>query len=259
MDELRIRLFGELHVSFESESLPAFPTHHARSLFAFLVLRRERPVDREVLCGHFWGERGDAEARKALRTTLWRVRQVLRPFEARGGRGVRAEGSQICFHGPAWVDVEEFQDCLDEPGRRPGPDGDDDPCHRLARAACLYRADFLEGIYEDWCQSEREPLRLRFFAALERLVECHAARGEWREAIWWGSELLRRDPLREHVHRSLMVCHLANGDRPSALRQFRVCVRVLADELGIEPMEETERLHRSIRAGSAIAGSIPLG
>jgi len=181
------------------------------------------------------------------------VRYVLRPVEASGTMCLRVGGGRVCFSGPAWVDVEEFESCI-AVARAEEPDGDAER-ERLTRAAELYRADLLEGSYESWCQPERDRLRFALLSGLERLVERHRERGEWQDAIRWGNQLIRWDPLREQVHRSLMLCHLANGDRPSALRQFRACAQVLSDELGIEPMEETERLHHRIRAGTPLNGS----
>jgi DNA-binding SARP family transcriptional activator len=79
-------------------------------------------------------------------------------------------------------------------------------------------------------------------------------RREWRKAIARGSELLRRDPFREHIHRELMKCHYAMGNRPAAVRQFSACVRILREELDIDPMAETRALIEGIRRASAFPG-----
>jgi DNA-binding SARP family transcriptional activator len=248
MKQLSICLFGDLHVSLGNQVLTPFATQNANWLFAYLVLHRDRPTHRDVLCGRLWGERTDSEARRTLRTALWRLRNALATAHGSRGEFVRSEGRQLQFVGDAWVDVEQFEACLREPTdhlRLPGRGR----TAALVRAAALYRADLLEGVYEEWCLADRERLRLAFLTTLERLVEYHTACSEWLEAITWGARLLHHDPVRENVHRRLMTCHIAHGDRPSALRQYEQCRRVLRDELGIEPMAETRRLHQRIREG----------
>lgn len=259
MPQLRIRLFGDLQITSGDQLLPPFPTQRAKSLFAFLALNRNRPVHRDVLCGLFWGDRSDAEARKALRTALWRVKSVLGPAVDHAEGPVVTHGQHLLFTGDTWTDVEAFEGCMREAAVAAlAGSGAGDAAHPpLARAVALYRADLLEGVYESWCEPERERLRVAFLDALERLMEESRARGELRDAIARGVQLLRWDPLREHVHRSVMSCHLENGDRPSALRQYQACAEVLQEELGIEPMEETRRLHRIIREGRPATASGP--
>jgi len=229
--------------------LPALPTRRARSLLAYLVLHRDRPVHRDLLCGLLWGEHPETEARKALRTTLWRIRSVLEPKEEDRGTFLRMDGPHVTFPGTGevWVDALEFEACVerrafDAPGAlSPEATG------RLYHAVSLYQGDLLDGIYDDWCLFDRERFSLAYLGVLERLMTHHKSQGQWLAAISFGRQLLRKDPIREHVHRELMICHLSMGDRPSALRQYEVCVRLMKEELGVGPMEETRRLHDTIR------------
>ncbi len=66
---------------------------------------------------------------------------------------------------------------------------------------------------------------------------------------------LVREPSRESVHRALMgyLAHLGRSDE--ALAQFDHCRRILARELGVEPMPETERVYRKIRGAAKQASS----
>jgi DNA-binding SARP family transcriptional activator len=106
----------------------------------------------------------------------------------------------------------------------------------------LYHGDLLAGSYDGWCQEQQERFRLGRLSILERLVSHYVDRGDWLLAILMGKRLLHQDPLREHVHRAVIACHLTMGDRASAVRQYEECARQLEDELGIEPMEETRGL-----------------
>jgi DNA-binding SARP family transcriptional activator len=259
MDHLRIHLLGGLEVRRGDSPLPALPTRRARSLLAYLVLHRDRAVHRDVLCGLLWGEQPEAEARKALRTALWRIRSVLEPREEDRGLFLRVDGPQVTFPGTggAWVDAVEFESCLVHRPSGASSVLSPEAAARHYRAVTLYQGDLLDGLYDDWCVFDRERFSLAYLTALERLMVYHRSRGQWLAAISFGRQLLRKDPIREHVHRELMVCHISMGDRPSALRQFGICARLMREELGVEPMEETRRLHDAIRDQGALPPDPP--
>ncbi len=254
MNQLRVRIFGGLVVHRDDCRLPSFPTRKSEGVFAFLITRRGRLVHRDLLCGELWGEHTDAEARKALRTALWRIRSVVEPEAADRGAIIRVEGDQLGLAplAPIWVDQWELEDAVRHQ-RTAAEGGDEDAARSLEDAVRLYRGDFLEGHYEEWCFLHRERLRLAFLTGLESLHEYHRQRGDWLTAIAWAEQILRHDPLREHVHRTLMLCHQAMGDRPLALRQYATCARIIREELDIEPMEETRTLYRQIRRGIPVA------
>ena len=248
--ELGVRLLGAFGLRRGAVALPALPTQRSEALLAYLVIQRDRLVHRDVLCGDLWGDRSDAQARKSLRTTLWRVRSVLEADASERGTLLRVDGDHIGFVAPpdARVDVWELDECVrlsEEEGAAPL---DEATARRLGRVAALYGGDLMQGHYDDWCTEPRERLRTGFLSVLERLLWHHESKRAWQPAIACAQQILRHDPFREHVHRSLMTSHHAMGDRPSALRQYRHCADVLRRELDIEPMDETRALHERIRA-----------
>jgi DNA-binding SARP family transcriptional activator len=263
MEHLRIRLFGGLEIHRGNVLLPAFPIQQSERLFAYLVLHRERLIHRDVLCGQLWGELGQAEARKSLRNALWRIRSVLEPADVQRGAFLRVEGHLVGFVGSTkvWVDTSEFEEVARAAALNGQSRLDEQESMSLQSAVALYQGDFLEGHYSEWCLQQRERLRLIYLTALERLVAHHHESAHWLETILWGRKLLQHDPLREHIHRAVMAAHQAMGDRPSALRQYQLCAAQLREELEIDPMEETRRLHDRIRddepleAGAGYAGA----
>lgn len=251
MTQLNVRSFGGSVLHRNGSRLPPFPTRKAEGLFGLLLIHRDRPVHRDVLCGALWGDRTDCEARKALRTALWRIRSVVEPETNDRGSVIRVEGDHIGLTttGEIKVDAWELEDSVKpHRGTRPGP-LDEAGVRRIESAVSLYRGDFLESQYEDWCALHRERLRLVFLSGLARLHDHYRERGKWVFAIESARRLLRHDPLREDIHRSLMFCHQAMGDRPSALRQYAACRSILQEELDIDPMDETRELYNSIRKG----------
>ena len=250
MQTLKIELLGPLQISCGGRPLPKFPTHKAQAIFSFLILNRARFCARNVLAGTFWEERSEESARKCLRTELWRIRSTLKPEpEMRTiSLEMHNDGVRVRLPEDAWLDVAEFESRLTSLETRSGSEMTATEARLLNEAVDLYRGDFFEGNYDEWCLRPRERLRQLFLLALERLMEYHQARGEWTRALTYGQQLLQQDPLLEHVHRNVMRCYRAMGNRAMALRQFETIAEQLKAELDIEPMAETEMLHEEIKS-----------
>jgi DNA-binding SARP family transcriptional activator len=86
---------------------------------------------------------------------------------------------------------------------------------------------------------------------LAGMGKCHAACGRYGEAVSVCRKILVDDPCRESMHRTLMEYLVRLGHIDSAVAQYRHCQRVLARELDVEPMAETQRLYRQIISGEA--------
>ena len=97
-----------------------------------------------------------------------------------------------------------------------------------------------------WCVSKREALREIYIEALIGMGRCHEARREFEGAINWYKQALNVDELQEEVHRRIMHCYAAAGQRFRALAQYRRCENILEDELGLRPSFETRQLYERI-------------
>jgi DNA-binding SARP family transcriptional activator len=127
-------------------------------------------------------------------------------------------------------------------------------------AVDLYRGDFLEGFYVDgapefetWLLAQRYRLRERMQTALQRLARYYAGQRQLAKAINHGQRLLALEPLREDVHRLLMTLFVQSGQRARALAQYETCSQILADELGVEPDENTRSLFNQIQDDTFIS------
>jgi predicted ATPase len=145
-----------------------------------------------------------------------------------------------------WLDVEEFEKQVSS-----------SEAPNLQSVLTLYRGDFLDGFYDDWIISERYRLEVLFLDTLARLMRWQETAGEHHAALATALRLLERDALREDAHRLAMrvYCHL--GQRNAALEQYRRCQEIVFEELGAEPMAETNELHQAILDGRFEVGLPP--
>lgn len=260
VEPLRVQLFGSLELARGGRRLPPFPTRKARSLFSFLLVYCRRMHPRDVLAGTFWGDQPEPVARRHLSTELWRIRRVLAADGDALALRVEEDAVGIELCAGAYLDSAAFEEALRPIAHRPAEELTPAEARALEEAVALYRGDLLEEVYEDWCAGERERLRALALDARFRAMGYHLHRRSWADALEHGQRLLEADPLNEPVHAALMRCYFGAGNRAAAIRQYAACVRLLHDELDVEPMPETVALYESIRAGAppapAAGGSI---
>ncbi len=112
--------------------------------------------------------------------------------------------------------------------------------------------------FETWLVVERERWHRRAVEVLENLIEGDIRRGEFEQSLRYARRLLELDPWREETHRQVMLLLGRTGQRSAALAQYQTCRQVLAEELGVEPSQETITLYQRIRAAdSAPAYDLP--
>ena len=91
---------------------------------------------------------------------------------------------------------------------------------------------------------------------LKQLLHYHWRCGRLHKSIDYSRKILNMDPLCEEIYRALMRLYVENQQRNMALLQYQECYDVLNAELGIAPMEETQRLYRQILATVPIVHDI---
>ena len=256
MPSLKVCLLGPPHVELEGVVLE-LGGHKNTALVAYLAATGQSH-SREVLATLLWPELDASRGRANLRRSLSELRRALREEYLISDR----ETVGLDPRAEIWVDVIEFRR-LAQSGRghsHSEAEACDECAAGLTAAIELYREDFLAGFglldsvsFDDWQFFETEGLRQELGSALERMVGHLGARGATQEAIRCARRWLALDPLHEPVHRRLMWLYAKAGQRSGALRQYAECERVLCDELGVSPEEETTALHAAIRERRVLA------
>ncbi len=78
------------------------------------------------------------------------------------------------------------------------------------------------------------------------LAEHYIDTGRYEDATKWATAILKENRCDEAAHRQLIRAYAAQGRRSEALRQYRRCVRILTEELGVQPMFKTMSLFQAI-------------
>jgi DNA-binding SARP family transcriptional activator len=259
MARLQLSLLGTFRATLDGAALTAFGYDKVRALLAYLAVECDRPHHRETLAGLLWPEQPERSARLNLSQALSRLRRVLDderadpPFV-----DVTRQTLQFNPAGDYWLDAVAFIQALDgcEKHAHERLEGCGECLERLEGAAALYRGAFMEGFsiadspaFEEWALLHRERLHRLAQETLHRLAGSFAARGEYENGLPHAWRQVELDPWREAAQRGLMRLLALSGQRGAALAQYEVCRRLLAEELGVEPAQETTALYDEIRAG----------
>jgi DNA-binding SARP family transcriptional activator/Tfp pilus assembly protein PilF len=250
MAKLTVHLFGAPRIE-RDDSPVVVDTRKAIALLAYLVVTG-KSHHRDTLATLLWPESNQERARAALRRTLSTLKNAI------GERWleVNREILGVPDISGLWVDVQEFRARLSNCHSSTLRDVDADlSClPTLEEAVSLYRADFMAGFtlrdsasFDDWQFLESEMLRRELGGALERLVQGFSIQGDFLKALDYAQRWLSLDALYEPAHRHLMQLYTWIGRRDMALRQYRELVRILEEELRVQPLEETIQVYEAIR------------
>lgn len=268
--DVKIFLLGDFRVEYKSK-IVKLPTKQTKSVLAYLVLSRNRPVRREKLASLFWGRRQFADGyggedddeqseeniernvRASLRTALSAIRKEL-------GNDIFLDDVDVVQINPSrliWTDAEEFANAVKKFLAESSTDA------RLDELA-LYKGDLLNDFEDDpdeaWIVPERQALRDLYRDALLRMAQTMRSQGDYEKAIGYAQEALTLEPYNEAAYQHLMLCHFMLGQKSVALEQYRKLERALQDEFGksdaATPSSETRNLLNRIKQAKSRTASL---
>jgi DNA-binding SARP family transcriptional activator len=240
---MRIKLFGNLKISFEGRPLTTVNTNRLQSLIAYLILHGDAQP-RERLAFSLWPGSSESQARTNLRQLIHYLKRAL-PAEGdlleTTHFTIRWRQDDTCS-----VDVIEFQKAIAEAASARNENDAGREIQALTTAAQLYDDDLLSGLYDDWLGPIRDDYRARMIDVLHRVANLFEQRGDFASAIVFAERLHALDPVGESHYQLLIRLHAANQDRASALRAYHQCRRILRRELGVEPGPATVKLFEEV-------------
>jgi DNA-binding SARP family transcriptional activator len=193
----------------------------SQRLLAVLALH-DKPMPRSQVAGILWPDVPEERARGNLRSVLWRVRGVQALCESRSHLALRPDVEvdvRVALHMARQVIAEEA------------------PLAPTALRPLVESGVLLPSWYEDWVLFERERFCQLRLLALEHLGRQLLRRERLPEATAAALAAVEAEPLHEGARRLLIECHLAQGNRALATRQFSAYAAMVKRELGLEPPE----------------------
>jgi predicted ATPase/DNA-binding SARP family transcriptional activator/Tfp pilus assembly protein PilF len=257
MSHLSIALLGSFQAYLDGVPITTFTSVKVKALLIYLAVESGRPHHRDMLAELLWPEQPPQAGRKTLRTTLADLRRAINDRDSDAPLlEITRDTIQLNMTDAVELDVAAFAALHSAVQQHPHASAETCTiCAKQARAAIeLYRSDFLahfylddSPIFESWIAQQRVQLQQALLDLCDRLVRYSLRREDYADALLYARRQLSIDPLRESAHQQAMRALAYSGQRSAALAQYEMCRRLLAQELGVVPAEETDELFAQVR------------
>ncbi|HEX4724034.1 MAG TPA: BTAD domain-containing putative transcriptional regulator [Pseudonocardiaceae bacterium] len=244
---LQFRVLGPIEATVDGRPLP-ISSGRQRSLLAALLVDANRVVTARDLARRVWDDEIPASARETLHSYVARLRRTLGPW----GSAVRTQADGYLIEVAAGaLDLDRFT-----AGVRAARVADnDDPTAvsgLLGAALAEWRGDALADVRSGALRREFVPaLHEQRLAATELRLDAELRLGRYQDVIAELAELTAKHPLREQLWAHRMLALYRAGRQAEALACYQAVRVLLADELGIDPGHQLQRLHQAILTDGA--------
>ncbi len=237
---IQVYAFGAVRVVLDGNQISRtdWASNTARELF-FLLLSNPIGFRKEEILDALWAEIAPAKANGMFHTSLYRVRRALLPDVLVYENGLYHLNDELDL----WFDVTEFNRLITQ-SKNSSSESERIECYRQATE--LYKGDFIEDSYSDWCIPIRNDLLTKYLDASYELAKYLGSHSEYKQALDLHEKILTKDPCREEIYQAMMRIQVESGDRSGAIRTFQQCVEMLRKELKVDPSHETRMLYEQI-------------
>lgn len=243
---MRYRLLGSM-TAYDANGSLRLGGFRQRTVLAILLMSTDRTVDIDALTEQVWDGSPPPKPIASLRAYVANLRRLLADDQrtdrlVTDGRGYRLQ------LGSDEIDAQVFEAKVDE-GKRSLAAGDASAAGRaLDEALGLWRGTPF-GEFRDlsFCHNEIHRLEALRTDAVSARYEAELLQGRNAELIPGLEAEVGANPLREQLWAQLMLAMYRAGMRADALAAYRRLEAILADELGVRPGAQLDRLAAEIR------------
>ena len=218
----------------------------AELVFAYLAAEHRRLVTQDELADALWPEGLPNTWEAALRGVLTEVRRFLSDNGLDPGDVLTTarRGYQLRLPATVTVDLDVARDALASARAHLASGSAKSAADAAARAASLAGLPFLPNHDGEWVDGIRRELTTINARALELEARAHASGGDLAAAANAAERLVSAEPYNETAHQLRIRILGQAGDRSGAIKAYEHCRQVLADELGVDPSDETTAAYR---------------
>jgi len=249
-----VHLFGGLEIITPQGivSDKTWRKRKARLLFLMLVARQGRDVPRDVLLENLWPEMDEARAKNNFYVIWSAMKRVLMSGEPTPNACPYVEHSAgVCriVRPLVWSDLDEFDSAMVDLEAAERINDVDAGLAVARRLHEMYRAELLPSeFYNDWFRPTRDRCRVLFGDAMLRVSRLCRQAEDSQSALQLVRFGLEHDPWREDLYQATLRYQIDTGQRSGAIETYMTCRTRLAEDLGIDPSSETQRLYEEVIA-----------
>jgi len=255
---MRFRVLGPIEIESDDGQIHTLGRRQERCLLAILLLEAGRVVPVDRLCQLLWDDNPPEQARRAIHAHVARIRATLTRVGAPNANAeLLSERDGYLFRvDPDTIDAHRFHTLLSHAtattdlGERDRMLGE---ALALWRGPALHKAAASDRQRQRLCASLEEQ-RLQ---AVEESIGTGLQLGRHRELLPELARLGADHPVRERLVELHMLALYRSGRTAEALDVYQRARDRLADELGLDPGPELQRLHQAMLRGEPLPAVSP--
>ncbi|WP_226671216.1 BTAD domain-containing putative transcriptional regulator [Metabacillus litoralis] len=248
---LRVNALGDFQVSLGDRVLDDvdWQREKGKELFQYFLIRKNHLMRKEEILDDLWPDGEEKNSNRDFKVAFNALNKAIEP-----NRKPRAQTYFILRQDSSYglnkravinYDVDQFEQWIEEGLKEKSVLT---AKQLLEKGLGYYKGDFLHDRRAyPWIIVERERLKQLFLQGSEKLARLHIRLNEFDEAIRICKEILIKEATWEEAYRLLMYGYYQKNNRPQALLWYKECVRILNEELDVEPMEATKQMYKMIR------------
>ncbi len=233
---IRINCFGSFEILTGADQVNSIPlrSKKMKEIFAYLILRFEKPISRDELLDRFFEGRKDKNAVNYLHVTIYNLRKILEEYGiSRKHVLIDRDYSLSIFPGTCdYIDFVKFI--------RSKQGINEHNIDYVARLIETYRGAYLEEEDYDWAVEEREWLEGQYEELHLKLARYYQSAGLLKKAESILEHLLDFNNLSEDGWQALLHLYLAEKEsytKTAYLNAYERYSKMLKREFGLEPEE----------------------
>jgi DNA-binding SARP family transcriptional activator len=241
---MKFRVLGSLEVLVDQgDATPTAPK--LRQALALLLLKHNSVVPLYHLIDELWGEDPPRRATRTVQTYIYQLRRGLEPFTRPSDLVLTRPNGYLAKVPPEQLDLVVFEDLVARGGQALADEDTETGRYLLSEALRLWRGRPLCNVS---CgrplQAFASRLEESFLRVLELRIDADFRLSRHRELVGELKELAAQHVFHEGLHGKLLLALYRSGRRNEALGVYRQLAARLAEELGLEPGPEIQRLHQ---------------
>lgn len=245
---IKVNTLGNLSISSDNASID-YGSGRSRKpwqLMVYLLLNKGRTVSPDEITSHLWSAESAADnPGGALKTTLYRARQILSPL-------ADDVGCELVLRTPdglRWnpdvkteTDAEEFSSLCQAAA---ASSDDNEKLDLLSLAATLYQGDFLGKLSsESWAVSTSAYYHNMYVNMASETIDLMTKAGLKDEAQQLCRNAIQLEPYHESFYSKLMMLLAEKGDSTGVVKLFEDLRELLFSNFGVLPSDETQAIYR---------------
>jgi DNA-binding SARP family transcriptional activator/tetratricopeptide (TPR) repeat protein len=251
---MRFRILGHLEVQ-GPDGWTAISAAKWRSLLACLLVRPGQLVSTESLIYELWGENPPSTANNMVSIYVHRLRKEV-IGDAEGRVLVRQAPGYLLRVAPGDVDLQVFEALVGEGRSELAAERANRAAELLGEALGLWRGPLLADVPRSpSLVTAAERATELWLDATELRIEADLACDRAARVVAELRGLVADHPLRERPWALLVRALDEAGRRAEAFEAYALARRTIAEELGVEPGSELQRLYAGLLAADASSAS----